>query len=556
MGMYGVSVTALLLTSAALAQDLDLQIELMGPLGTKVSHKGDKVFGRVRNPDAFKGDTVEGTVTEVRSGGKLHGNSILNFSFVTLQHAGQAIQITTQIKYFLNSQGKADVDDEGRLIRKGGGNTGKAAAGTAVGGLIGGLAGGWKGAAIGAGVGAAASIAVIEIAADSPEIRFNPGAVVAVSAHARSGPDLASMAGGASAPPTPNTASNAPVPAPANNPPSPPQPAANQPAPAPQGAAPAQPSFTALKDDFIPGEKVILYDDFTDMAPDEAPPHWKVRGNAITLLASGTLRQINVGTRTTLTPSIKNYPKNFTVETDTKFGEKGGEFAWRFYSPKDHNNDALHVSVIGDRENEIRMMAGTHNESLVDTEVPVNWHQPMKFALWLQNGRLRIYFNGQKFGDFNQLEVPDLDLGNLLVNDFHEGPIGFTRVRIGESTPDFSKAIMADGHYITHGILFDTGSDHLKPESGALIKQVAAVLQANPNLALKIEGHTDSTGDAATNLDLSKRRAAAVKQVLASEFKIADSRLTTDGFGAAKPIDSNDTPQGRSQNRRVEFTKQ
>jgi hypothetical protein len=139
--MYGVSVTALLLTSAVLAQDLDLQIELMEPLGTKVSHKGDKVFGRVRNPDAFKGDTVDGTVTEVHSGGKLHGNSILNFSFDTLQHTGQAIPITTQIKYFLNSQGKADVDDEGRLIRKGGGNTGKAAAGTAVGGLIGGIAG-------------------------------------------------------------------------------------------------------------------------------------------------------------------------------------------------------------------------------------------------------------------------------------------------------------------------------------------------------------------------------------------------------------------------------
>jgi flagellar motor protein MotB len=552
--MYGVSVTALLLTSAALAQDLDLQIELMGPLGTKVSHKGDKVFGRVRNPDAFKGDTVEGTVNEVRSGGKLHGNSILNFSFDTLQHAGQAIQITTQIKYFLNSQGKADVDDEGRLIRKGGGNTGKAAAGTAVGGLIGGIAGGWKGAAIGAGVGAAASIAVIEIAADSPEIRFNPGAVVAVSAHARSGPDLASMAGGAAAPPPPSTASNAPAPAPNSNQPSPPQPAANQPTPAAQGAAGAQPSFTALKDDFIPGEKAILYDDFTDMAPDEAPPHWKVRGDAITLLAAGESRQINVTARTTLTPSIKNYPKNFTVEADFKLVGDSGEFYWVFYPTKDHDNHALKVAAL--MGNEIRLMAETRTEHLADTTFPVNPHQPTKFAMWLQNGRLRIYFNGQKFGDYNQLELPDIDFGYLMVNDFAQGPVGFTRVRIGESTPDFSRVIMADGHYVTHGILFDTGSDRMKPESGPVIKQIVAALQANPNLALKIEGHTDSTGDASTNLDLSKRRAAAVKQVLASEFKIADSRLTTDGFGATKPLDSNDTPQGRAQNRRVEFTKQ
>ena len=86
--------------------------------------------------------------------------------------------ISTEIRAFQNSKGQAEVDEEGRIIRRGGGNTGKALGGTAAGGLIGGLAGGLKGAAIGAGVGAAASIAVIEIAADSPEIRFDPGSII------------------------------------------------------------------------------------------------------------------------------------------------------------------------------------------------------------------------------------------------------------------------------------------------------------------------------------------------------------------------------------------
>jgi len=581
MRFYSIGVTALLLSSASLAQDLDLQVELTGPLGTKISHKGDRVSGRIRNPDALKGDTVEGTVTEVRSGGKLRGNSVLNFRFETIQHAGQAIPITTQIKYFLNSQGKTDVDEEGRVIRKGGGNAGKAAAGTAAGGLIGGLAGGWKGAAIGAGAGAAVSIAVIEIAADSPEIRFNPGAVVAVSAHSRSGPALASFAGGAA--PAPNTAyNNAPLPpnAPGNNPPdanqpnpaqpsatppnpaqpsaaqpNPPQPNPAQPSDTAQAGAPAQPDFTALKDDFIPGEKVILYDDFTDMAPDEAPPHWKVRGNAVTLLASGALRQLNVGNRTTLTPSIKNYPKNFTLELDMNWGPKGCGVYWDFFSANDHNNAALRVDGRVDHD-QIRIGASTLKESLFDTNIPVNWHAPIKYAIWLQNGRLRIYFNGRKVGDFNQLELPDFDYAYMMVNFLADGPLGFTRVRVAESTPDFSRSIMTDGRYVTHGILFDTGSDRIKPESGAVIKSIAAGLQANANLSLKIEGHTDSTGDAAMNLDLSKRRAAAVKQVLVAEFKIDDARLTTDGLGSTKPIDSNDTPQGRSQNRRVEFVKQ
>jgi outer membrane protein OmpA-like peptidoglycan-associated protein len=63
-------------------------------------------------------------------------------------------------------------------------------------------------------------------------------------------------------------------------------------------------------------------------------------------------------------------------------------------------------------------------------------------------------------------------------------------------------------------------------------------------------------GNAVHNLDLSKRRAEAVKTVLVAQFRIDAARLSTQGLGATKPIDSNDTPQGRAQNRRVELVKQ
>src|SRR5581483_8883450 len=134
--------------------------------------------------------------------------------------------------------------------------------------------------------------------------------------------------------------------------------------------------------------------------------------------------------------------------------------------------------------------------------------------------------------------------------------IGYRMVRFAESAPDFSETILSSGRYVTHGILFDTGSDCLKPESAPVIQAVARGMETNPNLKLLIEGHTDSVGAAAKNLDLSKRRAEAVKSVLAGQFKIDASRLSTAGLGATKPIDNNDTPQGRSQNRRVEFVKQ
>ena len=108
---------------------------------------------------------------------------------------------------------------------------------------------------------------------------------------------------------------------------------------------------------------------------------------------------------------------------------------------------------------------------------------------------------------------------------------------------------------MTHGILFDTDSDRLKPESAPVIKGVVRGLEKNPNLKLEIDGYTDSVGDAQHNLELSKRRAEAVRSVLISQFGVEAGRLTSNGFGAEKPIGSNDTAEGRAQNRRVEFVK-
>jgi OmpA-OmpF porin, OOP family len=183
--------------------------------------------------------------------------------------------------------------------------------------------------------------------------------------------------------------------------------------------------------------------------------------------------------------------------------------------------------------------------------------QAATLALWAQGGRLRVFVNGEKQLDFNQVEVAPIDRVEIQAGIAGKGPsVGFRSVRFAESAPDFSQVIMASGRYVSHGMLFDTGSDRLKPESAAPIQTVAKALGTNPNLKLLIEGHTDSVGNAASNLDLSKRRAEAVKNVLVAQFSVDASRLTTNGLGATKPIDSNDTPQGRAQNRRVEFVRQ
>ena len=107
-----------------------------------------------------------------------------------------------------------------------------------------------------------------------------------------------------------------------------------------------------------------------------------------------------------------------------------------------------------------------------------------------------------------------------------------------------------------YGIYFDFASDRLKPESTPVLEEIAGVLKDNPDWILTVSGHTDNVGGDPYNLDLSKRRAAAVKQALVTEYKVAPGRLSTDGFGATRPVDTNDTLAGRARNRRVELTRQ
>jgi OmpA-OmpF porin, OOP family len=93
------------------------------------------------------------------------------------------------------------------------------------------------------------------------------------------------------------------------------------------------------------------------------------------------------------------------------------------------------------------------------------------------------------------------------------------------------------------------------PESAPVLRQVASYLEANPAVKLSIFGHTDNVGSPASNLDLSKRRAASVAKVLEEQYKIASERFATDGKGDTAPVASNAKPEGRAMNRRVEFAK-
>jgi outer membrane protein OmpA-like peptidoglycan-associated protein len=101
-------------------------------------------------------------------------------------------------------------------------------------------------------------------------------------------------------------------------------------------------------------------------------------------------------------------------------------------------------------------------------------------------------------------------------------------------------------------LFFDPGKTELKRSSYPELDRIVHVMQANPNMEVEIAGYTDSEGDDSRNLELSRRRAEAVKEYLVKKG-IAENRVSTKGYGKANPIAPNDTEEGRAENRRVEF---
>ncbi len=123
------------------------------------------------------------------------------------------------------------------------------------------------------------------------------------------------------------------------------------------------------------------------------------------------------------------------------------------------------------------------------------------------------------------------------------------------SADQMAEQLKSAGKVTLRGILFDTGKTAIKPESNGLLDEVAAMLKANADLKLRIEGPTDNVGAKASNLQLSKGRAGAVKAALVARGVSAE-RLATEGYGDTKPVGDNSTEEGRAQNRRVELVKQ
>lgn len=171
-----------------------------------------------------------------------------------------------------------------------------------------------------------------------------------------------------------------------------------------------------------------------------------------------------------------------------------------------------------------------------------------------ENTRVLTAKLAKKEGDvYVALHMPAAG-GVTLLNIIEVKPMDTGMVKVDAAA--LGRDITRQGHVALYGIFFDTGKADIKPESEATLNEIAALLKGTAQLRIHVVGHTDSTGDLAMNLDLSRRRANAVVQALAAKYGIPAARLQSHGVGPLAPLASNDDEDGRARNRRVELVKQ
>jgi outer membrane protein OmpA-like peptidoglycan-associated protein/Sec-independent protein translocase protein TatA len=344
--------------------------------------------------------------------------------------------------------------------------------------------------------------------------------------------------------------------------------------PAAQPAADAPPSFQAFsKFDFVPGEKVMALDDFTQDAVGDFPAKWNTNASGeIVTIAGRPGRWLKLaGTGYFVPEFISALPDDFTLEFDVLtpptfegyplnavLTDLAPGAAANFNTPT--NGFALRLlpgsGGAGTSETQVRQDSASAAQTSKPAAQFTKGGNPVHVSMWRQRQRIRVYLNEEKAWDLPRAFLATAKLSMLVFGariDDAKGEYYLGNLRLAVGAPDTRNKIITEGKWVSHGILFDVNSDRIKGESYGSLKEIANVLTEAADVRVVIVGHTDSDGDTAANLDLSRRRAAAVKTALATEFKIDAGRMDTDGKGEGEPVDKNDTPAGKANNRRVEF---
>lgn len=320
---------------------------------------------------------------------------------------------------------------------------------------------------------------------------------------------------------------------------------------------------------FIPGEKVIFYDDLKTEEVGEFPSRWDLAdGGAEVALFNGEKVIIPTAKYDNIIKPLFNkldyLPDEFTIEFDVYIDDLSDTNEWTScdisFKEKSFSGGVDDISI-DFRQNKITGSARDRNDSNETTffdfqEVDLGelnqWHH---IALSYNKKKLKLYYDGHRVLNLPNFKKPIRQFAlSLKAEPEDKRKIAIKNIRIAHGGGSLYKRIVADGKYVTNGILFDSGKATIKPQSLGVINKIVNVLKENPDWEFEIIGHTDNDGDNASNQKLSENRAKAVKEAIVSQG-IKANRLSTSGKGESAPLNTNSSAEEKANNRRVEFIK-
>ena len=311
--------------------------------------------------------------------------------------------------------------------------------------------------------------------------------------------------------------------------------------------------------DFVPGDDILFYDDWSDDRVGDFPRRLEFRsGNWEVVDWEGKRLLRNTGPRASALeiPLPRALPDRFTIEMDVHFPHGNQRLVLGTHAPEGGyqrlEGNYFQIGVAHGSG----VLASSSNGVTSTNETPVISERVAPFRVMVDDRYAKVYVGSRRVANVPNAELrrgEALYIENVYMAD-EENPMYIGAIRIAAGGSDLYDDLSDDGRAITRGILFAVNSDRIRPESTPTLEEIAGVLSDHADLRLRIEGHTDADGEDAYNQDLSERRAAAVKAYLV-EHGIDASRLETAGLGEAQPVAGNDSPAGRQQNRRVELVR-
>lgn len=336
--------------------------------------------------------------------------------------------------------------------------------------------------------------------------------------------------------------------------------------------------------DFVPGSKVLLADNFAQDAIGQFPLKWYTRskGEIVTVNnAKGNWLRVYPGT---FVSPVVNIGENTTIEFDLimNWPKAGGymvpAIGFAFY---DRGNKGEILSYDYRLKNCLKFtIAPYRSEAAIqltsyenvakklesDKYKVANFENkvgsPIHVAISIQKERVRIWIDQEKVFDLPQAAPLNGNLNQLKIDmstsNYTNEQLGYyvSNFRFAEGSSDKRSKLLTTGKLETSGILFASNSAEVKSDNEGSIKEVAAAMTENPDLTIKIIGHTDAVGKPEANQTLSSKRAESVKNVLVKTYQIDASRIETEGKGSSAPVTSDTREAGNTKNRRVEFIKQ